>query len=176
MSTKNKRQKIDDKYLTSTMITKFEQLPNELILLCFSYFTFYELYETFFCLNQRLNQLLLSKASIYINLNNSIIETSFLTFCYKLHDYLRQSKNDFLAMTSYNEIRFNIIMKDDLFQDKFAKLKSLALHDIHADSIYNAIFDQRLNLYERLERLILHEVSEEEEHGSDVNRTKIVFM
>ena len=37
--------------LISIMITTFEQFPNELILICFSYFNFYELYESLRRLN-----------------------------------------------------------------------------------------------------------------------------
>ncbi|UJR16911.1 hypothetical protein I4U23_003809 [Adineta vaga] len=73
-------------------------------------------------------------------------------------------------MSSHDEIRFNLIMKNNLFQDQFLKLKSIALCNIHADSIYDAIFDERMELYKRLERLILHEVSEEAEHGSSIGR------
>ncbi|CAF1069821.1 unnamed protein product [Adineta ricciae] len=162
---RTKRQKIDDD--TSTVTTKFEHLPNELIVLCLSYLTFFELYESFFGLNQRLNQLLLSKPTIYID---SIPETQFLTHCFNLSHFLSQSQNGLLALRSYDENQFKLIMKDHLFKDKFSRLKSLTLNSIHADSIYDVIFNEEMKLYDILERLFLSEVSEEEEHGSAVNR------
>ena len=160
-----KRQKVDED--NSTVITIFEQLPNELIVLCLNYLTFVDLYESFFGLNQRLNQLLLSKPTIYID---SIPETHFLTHCLKLSHFLSRSQNDLLALQSYDENQFKLIMKDHLFKDKFSRLKSLTLNSIHADLIYDVIFNEEMKLYDILERLLLIEVSEEEEHGSAVNR------
>ncbi|CAF1185479.1 unnamed protein product [Adineta ricciae] len=160
-----KRQKIDED--NSKVTTKFEQLPNELIVLCLNYLTFFDLYESFFGLNQRLNQLLLSKSTIYID---SIPETHFLTHCFNLSHFLSQSQNDLLALRSYDENQFELIMKDHLFKDKFSRLKSLTLNNIHADSIYDVIFNEEMKLYDILERLFLSEVSEKDEHGSAVNR------
>ncbi|CAF5011038.1 unnamed protein product, partial [Rotaria sp. Silwood1] len=73
--------------LNTSTITKFEHLPNELILICFDYFDFYWLYELFFDLNQRLNELILYQAKIYINLN-SIRHGKFLAFCLKLNQLI----------------------------------------------------------------------------------------
>jgi hypothetical protein len=141
------------------MITKFEQLPNEVILICFSYFNFYWLYE----------KLILHQTKNSINLD-SIPDENVFTFCFKLNHFLTITKNYPLSISTYNEQRFALIMKDNLFQDKFSKLKSLTLFDIHADPIFNAIFDRRAKLYKTLERLTLQEISESEEHGHDVER------
>ena len=64
------------------MITKFEQLPNELILICFAYFDFYELYDIFSSLNQRFNQLIQYQTKIHIDLS-SIPSRKFLTFSFQ---------------------------------------------------------------------------------------------
>jgi hypothetical protein len=56
--------------LNTTTITKFEQLPNELILVCFDYFDLYQLYEIFYYLNERFKKLILHQAKLYINLNS----------------------------------------------------------------------------------------------------------
>ncbi|CAF1307912.1 unnamed protein product [Rotaria sordida] len=167
-----KRQKMDEinnQNLNSVMITKFEQLPNEMILICFSYLSFYWLYETFSCLNQRFNKLILQQTKNSIDLD-SIPDENILTFCFKLNNFLRITKNYPLSISTYNEQRFTLIMKDNLFQDKFSKLKSLILSDIHAEPIFNAIFDRRTKLYKTLQRLTLQEISESEEHGHDVER------
>jgi hypothetical protein len=149
------------------MITKFEHLPNELILICLSYFHFYCLYETFSCLNQRFNKLILHQANIYIDLN-SISDGDFLTFCLKLNHFLTTTKNYPLSISTYNEQRFTLIIKDNLFQDKFSKLKSLTLSDMHAGPIFDAIFDEKTQLYERLERLTLGDISEADEHDGTI--------
>ncbi|CAF1199624.1 unnamed protein product [Adineta steineri] len=151
------------------MITKFEQLPNELILNCFIYFNFYELYQSFFGLNQRINKLMLYQTDIIIDLD-LIPNGDLLTFYYKLNHFLSLRKNHPLSMNTSNEQRFTLIMNDNLFQDKFSKLKSLTLFDIHAGVICDAIFDKRIKLYKTLEKLILQEISEAEEHGQDIER------
>ncbi|CAF4060355.1 unnamed protein product [Rotaria sp. Silwood1] len=154
------------------MITKFEQLPNEVILICFNYLNFYWLCETFSCLNQRVNKLILQQTKNSIDLD-SIPDENILTFCFKLNNFLTITKNYPLSISSNNEQRFTLIIKDNLFQDKFSKLKSLILFDIHAEPIFNVIFDRRTKLYKTLQRLTLQEISESEEHGHDVERKEL---
>ncbi|CAF1071168.1 unnamed protein product [Adineta steineri] len=147
------------------MITKFEQFSDELISMCFNYFHFYELYNTFFFLNQRLNQLLLHKINIPIDFD-SVPSENLLTFCFQLHGFLSRSQNHSLAISTCDEHRLNLIMNDSLFQDKFNKLKSLTLFDHHEYPVSNVRFSERMDLYQTLERLTLHEIREGDADGS----------
>ena len=131
------------------MITTFEQFPNELILICFSYFNFYELYEIFFNLNQRFNQLIQYESKLYINLD-AIPNTKLLTFYLNLNKFIEKNQNYPLSIIAHDEYKLNIIFYDDLFQDKFSKLKSLILSNITVETIYSIIFETTAKLYESL--------------------------
>ena len=151
-------------------MTKFEQLPNELLLMCFRYFDFYHLYEMFFGLNQRFNQLIQNQTKIHIELY-LIPSGKFLTFCYQLYQLLTTSENYLLSIVALDKYRFNIIFYDDLFKDKFSKLKSLTLSNIDTRTICSIIFDRTTKLYESLEKLrLLDKISEENKHANDIER------
>ena len=136
------------------MITKFEQFPNELILICFSYFNFYELYEMFFNLNQRFNQLTQYESKLYINLD-AVPNTKHLTFYLNLSKFIETSQNYPLSVIVHDKHKLRIIFYDDLFKDKFSKLKSLTLSNITVETIYIIIFETNSKLYESLRRLKL---------------------
>ncbi|CAF3705111.1 unnamed protein product [Rotaria sp. Silwood1] len=151
-------------------ITKFEQLPNELILMCFSYFDFYYLYEIFYCLNQRFNQLIQYQTKIHIDLS-LIPSRKFLTFCFQLKQLITTSQNYPLSIIAYDQQKLNLILEDDLFQETFSKLKSLTLSNIDTKTIYSIIFDKPVKLYQSLERFsLLYEISREDERSDDIER------
>ncbi|CAF2721641.1 unnamed protein product [Rotaria sp. Silwood2] len=155
------------------MITKFEQLSNELILICFSYFNFYELYETFSNLNQRFNHLIQYESKLYINLD-LVPNTKFLTFCLNLNQFIATSQNYPLSVIAHDKYKLNVIFYDDLFKDKFSKLKSLTLSNITIETIYSIIFETAAKLYESLRRLsLLDEISTEDKREEDNNIQKI---
>ncbi|CAF1222446.1 unnamed protein product [Rotaria sp. Silwood1] len=124
--------------------------------MCFNYFDFYQLYETFFCLNQRFNKLILYDAKIHVDFG-AIPNGKFLTFCFNLNQLTNTNKNYPLSIQADNEYQFNIFFEDDLFKDKFSKLKSLTINDIKLATLSNTIFDKKIKLYETLERLSLME-------------------
>jgi len=138
------------------MITKFEQLPNELILSCLVYFDLYELNDIFYCLNQRFSKLIQHEIKLNINLT-SIPTGKFLTFCNKLNQLLTTSQEYPLSIVADDKHKLNLILYDDLFQDKFSKLKSLKLSNIDVETIYSILFDETIKLYQTLERLSLLE-------------------
>ncbi|CAF4966436.1 unnamed protein product [Rotaria sp. Silwood1] len=140
--------------LNTTSITKFEQLPNELLLMCFHYFDFFHLYEIFFYLNQRFNQLIQYETKIHIDLS-LIPSRKFLTFCFQLNQLITTSENYPLSIVVHDKYRINLILEDDLFKDKFSKLKSLSLSNINVEIVYSIIFDKTAKLYESLEQLSL---------------------
>ncbi|CAF4335264.1 unnamed protein product [Rotaria sp. Silwood2] len=155
------------------MITKFEQLSNELILICFSYFNFYELYETFSNLNQRFNHLIQYESKLYINLD-LVPNTKFLTFCLNLNQFIATSQNYPLSVIAHDKYKLNVIFYDDLFKDKFSKLKSLTLSNITIETIYSIIFETAAKLYESLRRLsLLDEISTEDKREEDNNIQKL---
>ncbi|CAF4069747.1 unnamed protein product [Rotaria sordida] len=136
--------------------TKFEDLPNELILMCFNYIDFYQLYETFFCLNPRFNKLILYDAKIHVDFG-AIPSGKFLTFCFNLNQLTNTNKNYPLSIRADDEYQFYIFFEDDLFKDKFSKLKSLIINNIKIATLSNIIFDEKIKLNETLERLSLME-------------------
>jgi hypothetical protein len=151
------------------MITKFEQLPNELTLICFSYLNFYELYDIFFNLNQRFNQLIQYESKLYINLD-SIPNTKLLTFFLNLNQFIETSQNYPLSVIAHDKYRLNVIFYDDLFKEKFSKLKSLTLSNIEIETIYSIIFETTAKLYESLRRLnLLNRICREDERGENNN-------
>ncbi|CAF3875068.1 unnamed protein product, partial [Rotaria sp. Silwood1] len=139
------------------MTTKFEQLPNELILICFSYFDFYELCNLFFGLNQRFNQLIQYQTKMHINLS-SIPSGKFFTFFFHLHRFMTTTQNYPLSIIANDTCELNVILQDDLFKEKFSKLKSLTLTNIDVEAIYPIIFEKKAELYNSLERLTLLEM------------------
>ncbi|CAF4198969.1 unnamed protein product, partial [Rotaria sordida] len=152
--------------LNTSSITKFEQLPNELILICFAYFNFYELYEIFSGLKQRFNQLIQNESNIHINLA-SIPSEKFLTFCFQLN----QCKNYPLSIIAYGKHKLNLILEDDLFQEKFSKLKSLSLSKMYVGTIDRLIFNETTKLYQSLERLsLLDKIREDRERSFNIDR------
>ncbi|CAF4090028.1 unnamed protein product [Rotaria sp. Silwood2] len=158
----------ENRILNTTTITKFEHLPNELILTCFTYFDFYRLYEIFFGLNQHLNELILNQAKIYINLC-SIPHGKFLTFCFKLNQLTTIGKNYPLSIQTWDEDKFNLILNDDFTKDKFSKLKSLSISNIKVSTLTDILFDETTKLYETLERLSLeNEISGEDYEIEDI--------
>ncbi|CAF4391889.1 unnamed protein product, partial [Rotaria sp. Silwood2] len=119
--------------------------------MCFNYFDFYQLYETFFCLNQRFNKLILYDAKIHVDLG-AIPNGKFLTFCFNLNQLTNTSKNYPLSIRADDEYQFNIFFEDDLFKDKFFQLKLLIINNIKLATISNIIFDKKIKLYETLQQ------------------------
>jgi hypothetical protein len=162
--------------LNRTTTTKFEDLPNELILLCFNYFDFYWLYELFFCLNQRFNELISYQTKLCINFR-SIPHGQFLTFCLKLNKLIKTNKDNPLSITTDDEHKLNFLLEDDLFKDQFSKLKSLTISQIKVETLYDIIFGENTNLCETLERLSLlndisgekHEIDRKKHHSCHIS-------
>ncbi|CAF3968295.1 unnamed protein product [Rotaria sp. Silwood1] len=146
------------------MTTKFEQLSNELILICFSYFDFYELYDLFFSLNQRFNQLIQYQTKMHINLS-SIPSGKFFTFFFHLNRFMTTTQNYPLSIIANDKCELNVILQDDLFKEKFSKLKSLTLTNIDVEAIYSIIFEKKAELYNSLERLTLLEMDRTADGG-----------
>jgi hypothetical protein len=142
------------------MITKFEQLPNELILIVFDYLDFYRLYEIFSCLNERFMKLILHQAKIFIDFN-SIPDGKFLKFCLHLHQCLTISQNYPLSIHAEDQHKFTLLLRKDFFTEKFFQLKSLLIAYIDISTLSEAIFNEKTKLYKSLERLhLLHNITE----------------
>ncbi|CAF3625231.1 unnamed protein product [Rotaria sp. Silwood1] len=135
-------------------MTKFEQLPNELRLMCFRYFDFYNLYEIFYYLNQRFKELIEYQTKICIYLH-SIPSRKFLTFCFQLNQLITTRQNYPLSIIAHDQYKLDVMLEDDLFKATFSKLKSLTLSNIETETIYSIIFVKTAELYQRLERLNL---------------------
>ena len=156
--------------MNRTTITTLEQLPTELILLCFDYFEFYQLYEAFSCLNQRFTQLIVRQAKIYIDLN-LIPNGKFLKFCFQLNQCLTISHNYPLSIHTEVQHRFNLILEEDFFTEKWSKLKSLSVANIDVQTLSHAIFNEKTKLYQSLERLrMLHNITADHYEKEGKNR------
>jgi hypothetical protein len=148
------------------MFTKFEQLSNELILMCFAYFDICELYHLFFGLNQCFNQLIQYETKMQINLS-SIPSGEFLTFSFELNQFITTTQNYPLSIIANDECKceLNLILQDNLFKQKFSKLKSLTLSNVDANTIYSIIFEKKAELYQNLERLTLLDIDRTADGG-----------
>lgn len=121
----------------------------------------------FFNLNQRFNQLIQYESKLYINLD-AIPNTKLLTFCLNLNKFIVTSQNYPLSVIVHDKHKLNIIFYDDLFKDKFSKLKSLTLSNITVETIYIIIFETTSKLYESLRRLkLIDKVSTEDRRNQD---------
>ncbi|UJR18954.1 hypothetical protein I4U23_022083 [Adineta vaga] len=147
------------------MLTKFEQLPNELILRCFSYLDFLQVYELFYNLNQRFHQLIRHESKLYINLD-AVSETKRLTFYLNLNEFITTSQNYPISVTTHDEYNLRIIFYDDLFKDKLYNIKSMILSNIKVETIYSIIFETTEQLYENLRQLkLLNGISTKHKDG-----------
>jgi len=117
---------------------------------------FYKIYEIFYCLNQRFNQLIPYETKICLDLY-SIPSRQFLTFCFQLKQFIITSQNYPLSILTDDKHKLNLILEDDLFTETFSKLKSLTLSEMDSDTIYSMIFKYQTKLYKSLERLTLRD-------------------
>jgi hypothetical protein len=135
-------------------MTTIEQFPNELISMCFSYLDFYHIYEIFFHLNTRFNQLILYQTKIHFNFS-SIPPRKFFLFCSHLNQLARTSENYPYSIVAHDQHKLKLILEDDLFIETFSKLRSLTLSNTNCETICLIIFDYPTKLYENLEILNL---------------------
>ncbi|CAF1264650.1 unnamed protein product [Adineta steineri] len=138
----------------TTTLTKFEQLPNELLLICFDYFDYYYLYETFSSLNQHFKNLIQYRTEIYLNMK-LIPNEKFLPFCSQLNQLITTNHNYSLSIRINNNYRFNSIFQDNLFNENFSRIKSLKITNVTVSTLLSIIFDGKTNLCHTLERLSL---------------------
>ncbi|CAF1131750.1 unnamed protein product [Adineta steineri] len=136
------------------MVTTFEHLPNELILRCFSYFNFFELYDLFYDLNRRFHHLIRYESKLYIDLD-AVSDAKRLTFYLNLNQIIATNQNYQLSIITENEHDLRILFYDNLFQDKLCNLKSLILSNVPVETIYSIIFETTAKLYEGLRHLKL---------------------
>ena len=126
----------------------------------------------FYNLNQRFNQLIQYQTKIHL-VFHSIPSGKFLTFCIDLNQILTINQNYLLSIVAIEENKFNLIFYDNLFKDKFSKLKYLTLSNIDATTISSVIFDETIKLYQNLERLsLLNKIGEDTEYSNSINRKK----
>ena len=70
-----------------------------------------------------------------------------------------------LSIIANDKCELNVILQDDLFKEKFSKLKSLTLTNIDVEAIYSIIFEKKAELYNSLERLTLLEMDRTADGG-----------
>ncbi|UJR11929.1 hypothetical protein I4U23_016107 [Adineta vaga] len=141
-------------------MTNLEQLPNELLLLCFVYLDFYSIYEIFFHLNLRFNQLIRYRTKIHLHLP-SIPSGKFFQFCYQLKQYIETTENYPCILVAESKYKLKLILEDEFFTESFSKLRSLILSNVDCQTVGFIIFDCPTKLYENLERLsLLNNVTE----------------
>ncbi|CAF3244605.1 unnamed protein product [Rotaria sp. Silwood2] len=167
MSERKRQKRNNDNEKKSITITKFEQFPNELLLICFDYFDYYGLCQSFFGLNQRFDQLITYESKIHMDLE-SIPEQYFLTYCIQFHHLVMKSGKFPLSFQTNDQYRLDLMFADYFFKDKFSKLKSLTLQNIKVDSVYEFIFDKDTKLYENLQRINLMNIECEKSNSANL--------
>ncbi|CAF1359891.1 unnamed protein product [Rotaria sordida] len=122
--------------------------------------------------NNQVNPMNISAPTIPVT--DSVPNTKLLTFCLNLHQFIATSQNYPLSVIVRDKYKLNIIFYDDLFKDKFSKLRSLTLSNITVETMYSIIFETIAKLYESLRRLnLLDEISTEDKRGEDNNIQKM---
>ena len=114
-----KRSKRDENLPT----TKFEDLPNELCLrYIFVSFDLYSLYRTFYHLNARYNQLVLSCRNLQLNLQ-TIPVSKFISSLHHIGTLF--SKNSLVSLRNGTSSQIDILTQDRLFTKLIRNIKSL---------------------------------------------------
>lgn len=155
--------------IISNTMTSIEQLPNELLSMCFVYLDFYHMYTTFFHLNQRFNQLIRYQTRIHLHLS-SIPSREFVTFCSQLNQLVRTSENYPNSIATHDKHKLKLLFEDDFFTGTFSRIRSLTLSNMDCETICSIIFDYPTKLYENLESLSLLDNIIEEDHKLKYNK------
>ncbi|CAF0722568.1 unnamed protein product [Adineta steineri] len=114
--------------------TKFEELPNELCLrYIFVSFDLYSLYHTFYHLNKRYNQLVLSCQNLQLNLKK-IPASEFIPSIYHIGTLF--SSDSVLSLQNGTSTQIDLLCQDRLFTNLISNIKSLTFsRDTSLDSI-----------------------------------------
>ncbi|CAF0962603.1 unnamed protein product [Rotaria sordida] len=118
------KQNIDNK--KKLLITKFEDLSNELIYEIFDYFDYFFIYEIFSKLNIRFQSLFIN-SSLLLKINLSLISKSIFQNHYKSMINTNIKRIISLNITKYFLDYFSINL--------FSSLQSLIIYEIHSDKI-----------------------------------------
>lgn len=159
-------------------MTTLEQLPNELLLVCFRYLDFYHIHQIFYHLNFRFNQLIRYETKLHLCLS-SIPSGKFLRFYYELQQYMKITEQYPYTIIAENKHILKLILEDDFFTtESFSKLRSLILSNIDSHTLGSIIFDYPTKLYENLENLsLLENVTEcNQESRYDINCKNILAI
>ncbi|CAF4180446.1 unnamed protein product [Adineta steineri] len=149
-------------------MTNIEQSPNELLSMCLSYLDFYNIYEIFFHLNFRFNQLIRYETKLHLHLS-SIPSGNFLQFCYQLNQYTKTTRNYPYTLIAEDKHKLKLILEDEFFTESFSKLRTLILSNIDSHTLAFIIFDCPTKLYENLENFALLENITEDNRQSRYN-------
>ena len=104
-------------------MTKFEDLPNELCLIyIFAFFDLYSLYRTFYHLNTRYKQLVLSCQNSQLNLRK-IPSSCFLSIMYNIGSLF--SSESLVSLRSGTNAQIDLLSQDRLFTKLIRNVKSL---------------------------------------------------
>lgn len=116
--------------------TKFEELPNEVCLhTIFVYFDLYSLYDSFYGLNHRYNELVLSCQNLQLNLKN-IPPSDFIPSIYDISELF--SSSSVLSLRGGTSAQIDLLSEDRLFKKLIRNIKSLTFTtDISLASICN---------------------------------------
>lgn len=135
--------------------TKFDDLSDSILLKLFEYFDVYQLYQVFFNLNQRFQQLIRTQAKIFIDLD-SFGYNRFLFFCVQLHQIIHSNSPLSISCKENTKTKLSLFLLDDLFVNRFSQLKSLNIQNMDTLAFHSLFFfDGNIKIYETIERLTL---------------------
>lgn len=156
-------------------IVRFENLPNEIFLEFFRYFSFEKLFSQFFGLNRRFDQLIHSISDLtYISQTKNELDQSLFPFirrCVVLHPF----DDEFWSNLSPHVRHLHLdYVTTDFFRFNFPQLESLVVdrrvHPLYIDEIRRRIFS---DFYPRLSRCSISRISRSTFDTISINSTSI---
>ncbi|CAF1333514.1 unnamed protein product [Rotaria sordida] len=133
----NKKQKLHNELsIINRNKTDFEYLPNEILYEIFDYLDIYHIYQGFFNLNQRFQNLFLN-SNLSIQINIPIISKSNFDRYHK--DMIISNKHRIKFFRLSNPLNFDIIFSPPRIIIQFIQLEILILDNIHIKYLNNIL-------------------------------------
>ncbi|CAF1281594.1 unnamed protein product [Rotaria sordida] len=140
----NKKRKLQNEMTTinTKFRSRFEDLANEILYEVFEYLDIYHVYDGFFNLNKRFQNLLMN-SNLSIKINVSAMSKSNFEHYYK--DIILPNKHRINCLRLSNPFTIDIVFSPPRIITKFVRLETLIFHNIDAKYLHN-ILNQSIHL------------------------------
>ena len=127
---------VNEKYRNKQISTRFEDLPNEIIHEILDYFDTYQIYQSFYKLNTRFQNLL---SHVGVSIKASILTFSKSTFHSYYHDFIRplRSQLKLIDLSDPFIVEYIFPMAEDI--SIYSQLKTLTLKNIESQYLENLL-------------------------------------